>query len=425
MKKNSLTKQITLLAAVLLSGMFASCVYDKDVETKAAEGDGKLIININSSAVGAGLRAATVIPDGNSSTNSTAEETITTMAIGVFSADGTTKKCFKYLTGLSGATDGWSTVTEYRGLTNNIAATDKAYVVANVTEGVSDLLEATTTADDFKAVVSNIDQSMIFDDSNTTGTVNPAKLPMYGSGTVAAATDGTSGNFEVTVNVIHMVAKVTLNTLTLSNVPATTQFTPKAIFLINVPEKLDFGFTTDGDESTYQFTFSGNNYFQGESAAVQTAAEALSPALTTRNYRDYLGTGTLSVAAVTTSAALADTYTFYTMPNNTATATKLVIAGEWSEDSGSSHTDVWYNIDLKNVATDGTTLTTGIYPNRHYKVNVDIRRSGALLVTADATGAYNGLTTQNTVNTEITISTWGNGAKSTEFGGNGGTQDEN
>ena len=172
MKKNSLTKQITFMAAVLLSGMFTSCVYDKDVETKATEGDGKLIININSSAVGAGLRATT-ITDGNSSTNSTAEKTISTLAIGIFNSAGDTKKDFKYLEDLTGTTDNWSTVTEHSG--TSIAAGDKVLVAVNVPSTVATDLGNATSAAGFRAVLTTIDQAMIFADTYTAGqTINAA-----------------------------------------------------------------------------------------------------------------------------------------------------------------------------------------------------------------------------------------------------------
>ena len=425
MKKNSLTIQITLLAAVLLSGMFASCVYDKDVETKATGGDGKLIININSSAVGAGLRATT-ITDGNSSTNSTAEKTISTLAIGIFNSEGTTKKDFKYLEDLTGTTDNWSTVTEHSG--TSIAAGDKVLVAVNVPQGVATELGNATSAAGFRAVLTTIDQAMIFADTYSAGqTIDAAKLPMYGSGTVEAD-DVANKNFKVTVNVIHMVSKVTLGALTVSG-NANYQFKLTQAFLINVPEKLDFGFTTDGTVTTYQFGGMTSNFFQGESEDVATSTNVTTPEpdLTTRQYRDYLGTRADLNKTVTTVTALDATYTFYTMPNNNSTNdTRLVLKGQWSEDAGTSWENVWYSIQLYNVNT--TTLIADnavLYPNRHYVLNVDIQRKGQLEKAEDSTGAYNGLSTQSAVNTTYTVSDWTDGSKETTFGGNGGAQTEN
>ena len=422
--KNLFDKGLLAATALLIGALTSSCVYDRDSDVVTPSGgDGKLVININSSPVGSKTRA-TVITDGSSSENSTVEETITTMAIGIFSSDGATKKDYQYLSGLTGTASDWSTVTEHKALTNAIAAGDKVYVVVNVNSTVSGLLAATTTAAAFRAVLNTIDQSLIFADTYTAAqTIDAAKLPMYGSGTIAAATDGTTGNFEVDVNVIHMVSKVTLNALTVS-APASCQFTPTAIFLINVPEKLDFTFTTDGDESTYGFNGVTTKFFQGESVAVASSTNVTTGNLTTREYRDYLGTGALTLSAVDASNPLAGTYTFYTMPNNSNTDdTRLVIAGNWSDDGGSSSTACWYTIELNNVASDGA-LSKNLYPNRHYKVNVDIKRIGALNVADDATGAYNGLNTQNAVHATVNVQNWSDGSKSTTFGGNGGAASE-
>ena len=55
--------------------------------------------------------------------------------------------------------------------------------------------------------------------------LNQNKLPMYGSGTVALTSDGESkpNNFKVDINAIHMLAKVTLNSVSMSNLATTTQ----------------------------------------------------------------------------------------------------------------------------------------------------------------------------------------------------------
>ena len=415
--RKRLLKLFVLSAAVLLTG----CVYDRDGETVAPSGKGTLVININSSPVGAGTRA-TQITNGSSSTNSDAEKTVSTMAVAIFSSDGTTKKDFQYLDGLTATTD-WTTVTEHKNLANAMAAGDIALVAINVPATVATALQATTTAAGFRAVLSTIDQTLIFADSYTADqTIAPAKLPMYGSGTLTVAADD-ADNFEVNVDVVHMVSKVTLNSLTVSG-GAGYQFTPTAIFLINVPEKLNFAFGTDGDESTYGFNGVTTNFFQGESADVATSTNVTTNNLTTRKYRDYLGTGAITPAAVTPAAPLANTYTFYTMPNNdTTNDTRLVLAGNWSEDSGTSSTAVWYSVQLKNVAANGT-LSLNLYPNYHYKVDLELKRGGALIVADDATGAYNSPTTQQAIRATITVSDWSDGSKTTTFDGNGGAPAE-
>ena len=428
MKKRFLTTKGILLSAVLLTaGSLTSCVYDKDVEEPAQKGDGTLVININSTPVGSTMRATT-ITNGNSSTNSEAEKTVSTLAIGIYSSDGTTKKDFQYLKDLNGTTDNWTTVTEHKNLTNAIEAGDLVLAAVNVPQTVATALQNAATATAFRGELTTIDQALIFaDDYTANQEIAPAKLPMYGSGSVVA--DDVAKNFRVTVNVIHMVSKVTLAGLTVTG-DANYQFKLQQAFLINVPEKLDFAFTTDGDVKTYGFGGMTANFFQGESADVETAAKNTTnfdPALTTRDFRDYLGTEALD-KTVTTTTALDATYTFYTMPNNSATNdTRLVLKGQWSENAGSSWENVWYTVQLRNVDTGvdvGSDAALNLYPNRHYVVSLDIQRKGQLIVDKDGTGAYNGLDSQSAVRATIDVSDWSNGSKTTEFGGNGGDQTE-
>ena len=415
-------KLLTMAAAVLLISGLTSCVYDRDSEEVVTPGGSSLlVINVNSTPVGEKTRA-TVITDGTDATRATAEKTITTMVVNVYSSDGTVKKDAMYLTGLTGeASSGWATVTEHKNLANSLAAGDLVLIACNVNSTVATALNAAATPTAFRAVLSTIDQSLIFADSySASQTIAANKLPMYGCGTTTVASDN-AANFEVDVNVMHMVSKVTLNALTLSGASGCS-FTPTSVFLINVPEKLDFTFGTEGDESTYGFSGLTTHFFQGESAAVAASTNVTTNSLTTRQFRDYLGTGALTVSAVDATNPLASTYTFYTMPNNDATNdTRLVIAGTWND--GSVDTDCWYVIQLNNVGANAA-LSLGLYPNRHYVVDVDIRRIGALLVTDDATGAYNTLQTQNSVRATINVTNWSDGSKSTTFGANGGNASE-
>lgn len=415
-------KLLTMAAAALLMSGLSSCVYDRDSEDVVTPGGSSLlVINVNSTPVGGNTRA-TAITDGTASSRSTAEKTITTMVVNVYSSDGTVKKDAMYLTGLTGeASTGWATVTEHKDLTNHLAAGDLVLIACNVNSTVATALNAAATPAAFRAVLSTIDQSLIFADAYAGGeTIAANKLPMYGSGTTTVAADN-AANFEVDVNVMHMVSKVTLNALKLSNATGCS-FTPTSIFLINVPEKLDFGFTTDGDEANYSFGGITTNFFQGESAAVAASTNVTTNSLTTRQFRDYLGTGALTLSAVDANTPLANTYTFYTMPNNDATNdTRLVIAGNW--DDGTTTTACWYVIQLNNVNANAS-LSLGLYPNRHYLVDVDIQRIGALLVADDATGAYNTLQTQNSVRATISVTDWSDGSMTTTFGANGNAATE-
>ena len=426
--KNLLTTGL-FLAALLLAGALTSCEHKELLVPESkyyGNSKGSLIININSNPLGE-TRATVINDEISDATRLADEKTISTMALGVFDATGATKKDYQYLTDLTGTATNWKTVTSLKDKEDMVAG-DMVYCVINVTQEVSDLLEAATTAEDFCKVASTIDQSLIFTDggayANDGTNIDAKKLPMYGSGAVTQAADN-SKNFEVTINAKHMLAKVTLNSLTVSEVGSNT-FTPKAIFLINVPEKLDFNFSTDGDEEAYQYTALNANFYQGESAAVAASTKVTDNNLTTRNYRDYLGTGALSIAAISSTVPMAEKFTFYTMPNNTAEPTRLVIYGDWYDASTTTTTPVWYTLDLKNVdyTVYPASLTLGLYPNRHYVVDVDIQRIGAVIDDDDATGAYTGLSTAQTVHSTYSLQDWDDGSKTSTFGGNGNAPTE-
>lgn len=427
--KKSFLKWSTCIAGMLLAFSLTSCVSESDETPEVPTGDGTLVININSSSVGATTRTVT-ITDGLEAAALTAEKTVSTMAIAIFSSDGATKRESQYLTGLSGTVDGWNTVTGHRG--TSITVGDQVLVALNVTEKFyTEQLSQAATAAAFRACWATIDQAIMFQDVDYTAgwALSQNKLPMYGSGTVALTSDGESkpNNFKVDINAIHMLAKVTLNSVSMSNLAATTQFTPTQIFLINVPEKLGYNFVTDGNPSTYTFSGVTANFYQGESEAVAASTNVTTPDpdLTTRQFRDYLGTEALSLSAIDASHPLNTPYTFYTLPNNDGTNdTRLVIKGEWSEDGGTNHHTVWYTIQLKNVSADPSSPAINIYPNHHYKVDVDIQREGAVIEVDDATGAYSGLTQARTVTTTVDVQDWSNGAKVSTFDGNGGNVTE-
>lgn len=395
MKKNL----FKMVAALLLVSGLASCVYDRDSELAQSNGSqsggSQLVINVNSNTVGTKTRATDIA----SIASNVNERTVSSLYVGLYSADGATHKGGKYFSDQTGVTTpaGW---TKHVGFgTTEIEAGDKVMLVCNVTQSVADLLDAAATPADFQQVMSTIDQSMIFqDDYEADKTINDAKIPMFGTGVTEATAN--LFTFKVNVNVMHMLAKVSLTNLMLDpSLDDGVQFTPTAVFLINVPEKLDFAFGTEGDEKTYTCP-DQTNFYQGESAAVETSDNVTTNGLTTRYFRDYLGTGDIAdgtLDAVTNTAPLSRSFTFYTMPNliKMQDDTRLVIRGNWSTDGGTTSEECWYSVALNNVEVESNenevirTLEPGIYPNRHYKVRVELKAQGKPIIDEDNTGAYN------------------------------------
>lgn len=430
MKKQFLKSCVLLSATFLLTGMFTSCVYDKDAEEPVPTGDGSLVININSTSVGSVTRSTSV-----GSSASAQEKTINTLVIGVFrpSTDATNANAlveFKYLTGLNEdiSTATYSTTSgikrpdaAYPSRTLSVQANDVVLAVCNVPADVATELMTATTADGFRQTAFDIDQALIFNDNRATdanpagdGTYandgskseDPAKLPMYGEGTVAAHATIT-GAFTTSITVRHIVAKITLASLKLETTDANYQFTPQQLFLTHVPEKADFYYSNFGS-LTYGFNQTNTKFFQGEASDKATDD--------TNIYRDYLSTAALTGTLTKTAGDYGSIHSLYTMPAkpDNAKDTRLVLKGTWSTDGGSTSTPVYYPIKLYN-SQPGALNGVGIYPNAHYVISLVIKRAGS-------TNAETDLDSNETVTGSISVSeNWDVQDVTTEFGATGGT----
>ena len=131
---------------------------------------------------------------------------------------------------------------------------DKVLVALNVPDArLTDFTAAASYAG-FKALALTIAETITHTASGTAIAENA--LPMFGECKVAA-----SGNtFTADVTVIHMVAKVTLASLTVDfseTLHTNAAFTPTEVFLLNVPSSTDYGYTWAGaaDAGSYTYGF--------------------------------------------------------------------------------------------------------------------------------------------------------------------------
>lgn len=268
MKKRLLTTSLCSVALLLLAGL-TSCDHKELLvpESKYNGDKGSLVININSGTVG--TRATNYINDANDPTAN--EKTITTLAIGIYrtansvtaSEDGA-QVDFIYDGGVNAdAATGYTKKETIKRpdaakptFSKKVEAGDIVLVAINVTPDVKDKLEAAASPADFRAVASSIDQALAFEDGLFDGSdailtsattpayaandrsVDAKKLPMYGEASVTG--DDTNG-YVANVQVRHMVAKVTLNSVTLDTPTGT--FTLEEVFLRNVADNLDFAFS--------------------------------------------------------------------------------------------------------------------------------------------------------------------------------------
>ena len=391
MKKSFLTWS-TCIAGMLLAFSLTSCVSESDETPEVPTGDGTLVININSTPVGATTRST----DLSSVTEST-EKTVSNAVIGVFrpSTDGTNPNAKVEIMKLSSLNADLSSadlvktmsVERASGSTGlSLQAGDVVLAVCNVPADVVTSLGMATTADGFRQTAFSIDNALIFNDDTTpyanSGTAEtPAQMPMYGEGTVTAHAS-ISGGFTTTITVRHMVAKVTLNQVKLVTSDASQQFRITQVFLTHVAEKADF-YYSDYSALTYGFNQTITNYYQGENSTINNTDLK-------HGYRDYLSTGALTAELTNAAPIYATKHILYTMPSGAtadADVTRLVVKGNWSDDSGANwSTDpVYYPIKLSNVSAIGAIGDAKVQPNSHYIIDLVIKRQGSSSADEDIT----------------------------------------
>lgn len=390
--KKSFLKWSTCIAGMLLAFSLTSCVSESDETPEVPTGDGTLLININSTPVGAMTRST----DLNSVTEST-EKTVNNVVIGVFrpSTDGTNPNAKVEILKLNSLNADLSSADLVKAMSVerasgstalSLQAGDVVLAVCNVPADVVTNLEAATDADGFRQTAFSIDNALIFNNDGTAytndGTAEtPGKMPMYGEGTVSAHAT-ISGGFTTTITVRHMVAKVTLNQVKLVTSDASQQFRITQVFLTHVAEKADF-YYSDYSALTYGFHQTINNYYQGENNTIDNTDLK-------HGYRDYLSTEALTAELTNAAPIYGTKHILYTMPSGTtadADVTRLVVKGNWSDDSGTNwSTDpVYYPIKLNNVSAIGAIGDAKVQPNSHYIIDLVIKRRGSSNADEDIT----------------------------------------
>lgn len=410
-----------LLLAVALTGL-SSCSSSDDVTsdpTNPKSGESRLTLTIStpvaktSSAKGnsfvMGSRATDITTaasqDGkNVSVNVGLERTINRITVGIFSQNGDTVRTIKEFvarpTGTTASTgDGYfSDVKKSDGtksddktvdvITNTLKSNDAVVVAVNAPTGK---FAGAATIAAFRARTEGIDTVLAtkFDEQSAGDSIISNNIPM--SGTASLPAPGTDGNFAVTVNVSHQTAKVTLQSLSVdfkdNGAYKDASFTPKRVYLINVPGALNFS------ESAYANP--NNEFFVGLDPESKKSGKVKNY-LTSSEIKfkkddgseDYITlSGYKDKKDATTS--LGRVYTFYTMPNENSTKanrTKLIIYGTFKANANDTGSDVYYPVPLNisyddngvenSTAPDGKTRGT-VNPNMNYNCTVVIRSKGA------------------------------------------------
>ena len=376
MKKNLLRLSVWA-ATLLMASTLTSCVTETDeTPAAAASGDGQLVININSTAVGAPTRSTSFTTD-----QSAGEKKVTNLIVNVYNAEGTelvaqfVRDFTEGNAGLLDISTQQSVIEPYKFIDGEIAAGQKARVACNVSEATMTALKAADTFTEWNNVTTSIDAALVGYDGNdydntTDGkkdlSMDATKIPMYGEAVVAANTGTRS--FKIDVTVKHVVAKVTLNSLRL-DVTGDDQLKVSRVFLINVAGSFNW------NNSATFYVSSQANFFQGNKAADAT--------VDTKQYRDYLSSAAINETLTSAgTSSLSTPHYFYAMPNlaNATVDTRIVVEGYWTKEGEPENTTTpcYYSLKLQNLPTTANpgSLTLGIQPNHNYKVNVVIKREG-------------------------------------------------
>lgn len=243
--------------------------------------------------------------------------------------------------------------------------------------------------------LANYDQTSL---PNPTKQVN-TNIPMFGS----ASLKGSGSSFTADVTVIHMIAKVSLAELKVDfkagSAYADAEFTPKAVFLINVPNSFQFDNTPD-DNGDYKNAWLSAGYEHGwgtftDHAYTASVNSSAASTFSGSTFKEYLTTSALEDKILrgadeesNANASYGKQVYFYTMPNgqDDDKATKLVIAGHFKSTKAGIDKDVYYplflNATVNNTGTGYNPAVTGsdakkVYPNKNYNCKVVIRNIGA------------------------------------------------
>lgn len=379
----ALTKiSIGFLALAAVALWFTSCSSEDVVQNGGSQGNTYLTLSINTGDV-SNTRASDWTGTDPVKTD---ENKINNMTVGIFDKNGNVRTIVDLAENKTGKsapnsyTLSGSTATANI-VTSSLTATDVVLVAVNAP---ANKFAGVTTKDGFNKVKETLADAV----ASTTKETN-TKIPMYGKGNLT----GSESNYTATVDVYHMLAKVTLESLKVdfkADGPyKSAEFTPTAFFMINVPEDFQFNGTVE-NKLNEAWTSTTSMYHAWNKDGDYTAANDAATSM--GNYAQYLTTEALGLTALKGNAAATSTNTcskkacFYVTPSATATGEKnmkLVIAGTFK--NGETSTPVYYPVPLNaSYAADGTvspavsgTTTYAVYPNVDYQCTVVIRSIGA------------------------------------------------
>lgn len=353
MIKNSI--KIFSVILVIAMGLIWLTSCSSSDETMGNSGSQRsLLIKINMGKSIGGRATDITKDDGNMASN---ENKITRLTVGIFGSDGNVKTVQE----LSGA----SITSTTTGVTAKVVGTamasgDKILVAVNAPSGKFSVTKESA----FKDVAITAEEAITNGTDKTKA--DNADIPMYGESTLGES----NGNLTATVEVKHLLAKVTLASLETNfdanGAYAASSFTPTGFYLINVPNSLKFNDTA-------------------WDATVTSWLHGVSDDTSHGTYAEYLATSTLAGTEMKETAASTLHNVLYTMPNanDGDNKTKLVIVGKFKLTANDEGTTMYYPVPLNAQYNEDGSVTAGVdvkykvYPNKNYNCTVSIRGKGA------------------------------------------------
>lgn len=387
----ALTKiSIGFLALAAAALWFTSCS-SEDVASGTNQGKmSSLTLTINTGK-SMGSRATDWTTDPAGSDKKDTENKINRVAIGIFSNTGNVKTIVELTPGTTGTnslTQADANNATAKIVTSSLVNNDEVLVAINAPSGK---FTGCQSKSDFMAKTETAAEAL----ANSTDAQVADNIPMFGSSSLA----GSGSSFTATVSVIHMIAKVSLTSLKVDfkagSAYADAQFTPKAVFLINVPNSFQFDNTTDSNgDYNNAWLSAGYEHGWGTFATNYDATTENTNASTTfagSTFKKYLTTSELAGKTLKGAAGGSDdTYDknvfFYTMPNGQDgdKATKLVIAGQFKATGVDKpvYYPLFLNATVNSAGTGYDPAVSGsdakkVYPNKNYVCTVVIRNIGA------------------------------------------------
>ena len=330
--------QTALMAGALLFGFTACSSDDNDAQQQNKSSEQTLTIALNLSQT-SNMRAVATSDPKDASPD---ESAINDVIVAIFDGSGNTVKIEKVTSSQTSdpvpglpSTNKWTSGTNPKVTlaAQGLAAGYEVYVVANASTAASSSLLNCASKTAFEDVTISAaetlsDTEAAGGDGKSTDFVMMGKGVLEPGSTTTFAAVNTAGGTDP-INLYRMVSKVYIDkaSTNFSGIYASASYEITEIYVDNVPPTQKFDLFRTGI-NTIDPTINLN----GGTNSTLTSGET------------YLTTGILTTPVALSSTPADLDYYFYTMPNASSTATRLVVKGNFT--IGSSITPIYYPIYL-------------------------------------------------------------------------------